>query len=206
MSRVTERMRTLLMPMVGAICLLGVSRPARPDAPPTALDLRNTVTGEPLDLGLARPDGRDTVAVKQFLQTGKNLYVDDRSCMAKGESLFLTACSGCHGQVGEGKIGPGLNDNYWTYEKNETDQGIFETVFGGARAQMGPHTADLTLDDMLVVTAWVRHLYTGPVEDAKWLTPAQKKTYTPYQLGEKFPPGAPGLCANPPPQANHGAK
>ncbi len=165
------------------------------DAPPTALDFRNTVTGEVLDLSFAKPDGRDTPAVKQFLETGKNLYVDDHSCMAKGESLFLTACSGCHGQIGEGKIGPGLNDNYWTYPKNETDKGIFETVFGGAKAQMGPHYGDLTLDEMLVVTAWVRHLYAGPVEDAKWLSPEQKKLYKPYKLGEKFPPDAPGLCA-----------
>ena len=163
-------------------------------APQTSLDLRNTVTGEPLDLSLAKPEGRDTPAVRHFLATGKNLYVEDRSCLAKGESLFLTACSGCHGQVGEGKIGPGLNDNYWTYPKNVTDKGIFETVFGGARAQMGPHYGDLTLDEILLVTAWVRHLYISPIEDAYWLTPEQKKQYKPYQLGEKFPPDAPGLC------------
>ncbi len=180
--------------------------PVMADPPQTALDLRNTVTGEPLDLNLARPDGRDTPAVKKFLETGKNLYVDDYSCMAKSESMFLTACSGCHGQVGEGKIGPGLNDNYWTYPKNETDQGIFETVYGGARAQMGPHTNDLTLDGMLLVTAWVRHLYAGPVEDAKWLNAEQKKRYTPYKLGEKFPADAPGLCAVNPPKGGPGAK
>lgn len=164
-------------------------------APQTALDLRNTVTGDPLDLNLAKPEGRDTPAVKTFLETGKNPYIEDYSCLAKAESLFLSACSGCHGEIGEGKIGPGLNDNYWTYPKNETDQGIFETVFGGARAQMGPHTADLTLDDMLLVTSWVRHLYKDSVGDAKWLSAEQKKKFKPYKLGEKFPPGAPGLCA-----------
>jgi cytochrome c-L len=182
-----------LVAAMGAIMMLATRTMA--DSPPTALDLRSTVTGEPLDLSLAQPEGRDTPAVKQFLQTGKNPYLEDRSCLGKGETLFLTACSGCHGQVGEGKIGPGLNDNYWTYPKNETDQGIFETVFGGARAQMGPHYGDLNLDEMLLVEAWVRHLYTGPVEDAPWLNAAQKKSYKPYELGEKFPPGAPGLCA-----------
>jgi|HubBroStandDraft_5_1064220.scaffolds.fasta_scaffold01719_5 cytochrome c-L len=176
------------------------------DAPQTALDFRNTVTGEVIDLSVARPEGRDTPAVKNFLETGKNLYVDDRSCMAKGESLFLTACSGCHGQIGEGKIGPGLNDNYWTYPKNVTDKGIFETVFAGAKAQMGPHYGDLTLDDMLIVTAWVRHLYAGPVEDAKWLSPEQKKNYKPYQLGEKFPPDAPGLCSSGAAKGGQGTK
>ncbi len=175
------------------VCLLGGV--AMADAPQSALDPRNTVTGEPLDLSNAKPEGRDVPAVKQFLQSGKNPYVEDKSCLTKAESLFLTACSGCHGQIGEGKIGPGLNDNYWTYPKNETDQGIFETVFGGARAQMGPHYGDLTLDEMLLVTAWVRHLYTGPVADAKWLSAEQKKKYEPYKLGEKFPPGAPGMCS-----------
>jgi cytochrome c-L len=182
------------------LCLLIIAANAGaappPPIPPVAIDLRNTVTGEPLDLNLARPEGRDTDAVKHFLQTGKNIYVEDRSCLAKGELLFLTDCTGCHGQVGEGKIGPGLNDNYWTYPKNETDQGIFETVFGGARAQMGPHYGDLSLDDILLVTAWVRHLYTSPVEDAKWLSAEQKKNYKPYKLGEKFPAGVPGACAS----------
>jgi len=189
-------MRKTLQRCIAAAGVLLISGPltAAEPAPQTALDLRNTVTGEPLDLSLAKPEGRDTPAVQHFLSTGKNPYLEDKSCLARGESLFLTACSGCHGQVGEGKIGPGLNDNYWTYPKNVTDQGIFETVFGGARAQMGPHYGDLSLDDMLLVTAWVRHLYTGPVEDAPWLNAQQKKEYKPYQLGEKFPPGAPGLC------------
>lgn len=188
-----RRLRAFRGRAVLILCLMTASTLA--GAPPTALDLRNTVTGEVLDLDKAKPEGRDTPAVKQFLQTGKNPYLEDKSCLAKGESLFLTACSGCHGQVGEGKIGPGLNDNYWTYPKNEKDQGIFETVFGGARAQMGPHYGDLTLDEMLLVTAWVRHLYTGPVEDAVWLSPELKKKYQPYKVGEKFPPDAPGMCS-----------
>jgi cytochrome c-L len=32
--------------------------------------------------------------------------------------------------------------------------------------------------------AWIRHLYTGPVEDAPWLTPEQVKAYKPYVLPE----------------------
>ncbi len=195
MHQSTSRRSPWISPLQIGACLLLLAYAAVGDAPQTSLDLRNTVTGEVLDLSNARPDGRDTPAVKSFFQTGKNPYLEDLSCLGKAESLFLTACSGCHGQIGEGKIGPGLNDNYWTYPKNETDQGIFETVFGGARAQMGPHYGDLTLDDMLLVTAWVRHLYTGPVEDAKWLDAAQKKKYKPYVLGERFPAGATGLCA-----------
>jgi cytochrome c-L len=147
-------------------------------------ELRNTVTGELLNLNDALPDGRDTPAVKYFLRTGRNPYVEVKSCMPRAKDLFLTACSGCHGQVAEGKIGPGLNDNYWTYPSNTTDQGLFSTVFGGARAQMGPQYLNLTLDEMLLVESWVRHLYAGPLQDAPWLTPEQKKHFTPYNESE----------------------
>jgi cytochrome c-L len=168
--------------------------------PATTLDLRNTITGEPLSLDASLPEGRDTPGVKEFLQTGHDPYIEDLSCLKQGQSLFLTACSGCHGLDAEGKIGPGLNDDYWTYPKNETDKGIFETVFGGARGQMGPHNEDLTLDEILKVIAWVRHLYKDPVEHAPWLTPEQKKNYKPYtkangQMIEALPANTPGRCA-----------
>ncbi|WPP05946.1 cytochrome c(L), periplasmic [Methylocella tundrae] len=163
--------------------------------PPTALDFRNTVTGAPLDLSNAQPEGRDTPGVKAFFETGVDPYIDDKSCLKKGETVFLTACSGCHGEIGEGKIGPGLNDDYWTYPKNVTDQGLFETIFEGATAQMGPHS-DLTLEEILQVMAWVRHLYKDDVKNAPWLNAAQKKNYTPYKLGEKFADDAPGMCAD----------
>ncbi len=145
----------------------------------SSLDFRNTVTGEPLDLSIGPKEGRDTLAVKEFFKSGIDPYIEVKNCLPKGQELFLEACSGCHGEVGEGKIGPGLNDNYWTYPKNTSDKGIFETIYGGARSQMGPHS-DLQLDEIMHVIAWVRHLYTGPVEDAEWLTPEQKKIFKPY--------------------------
>lgn len=141
---------------------------------------RNTVTGEVLDFSFALPEGRDTEGVKQFMATGVNPYNERKECLPKGEELFLTACSGCHGHLAEGKLGPGLNDNYWTYPKNATDKGLFETIFGGAQAQMGPQYGQITLDEMLHVVAWIRHIYTGPVADAEWLTPEQKKVFKPF--------------------------
>lgn len=150
-----------------------------------ALDepFRNTVTGEILDLNTAPKEGRDTEAVKKFLETGHNPYNEDATCLPRGEYLYLSSCSGCHGHVAEGKVGPGLNDNYWTYPKNKTDKGLFETIFGGAQGMMGPHN-DLQLNETLLVMAWIRHLYTGPVEDAPWLTKEQKTSFKPYKLPE----------------------
>jgi cytochrome c-L len=148
------------------------------------IEFRNIVTGEVLNLEDALPEERDTLAVKFFLETGRDPYVGVESCLPKAKDLFLSACSGCHGHLAEGKIGPGLNDNYWTYPDNTTDRGLFATIFGGARAQMGPQYLNLTLDQMLLVMAWVRHVYTGPVSDATWLTPEQQKQFKAYQESE----------------------
>jgi len=161
----------------------------------TSLDLRNTVTGQPMPLDEALPEGRDTEGVKIFLKSGHNPYNSDWSCLAKGHELFLTACSGCHGHLAEGKIGPGLNDDYWTYPKNMTDQGLFETIFGGGQAQMGPQSLNLTLDEMLQVMGWIRHVYKDGVNGATWLTDAEKKTFKPYDPNETIPENAPGLCS-----------
>ncbi len=144
---------------------------------------RHTITGDVLDLDTAPKEGRDTEQVKKFLETGENPYNEDLVCLPAGEETFLVACSGCHGHLAEGKVGPGLNDDYWTYPKNKTDKGLFETIFGGGQGMMGPHN-DLQLNEMLLVMAWIRHLYTGPVETATWLTPEQAKKFQPYKAAE----------------------
>ena len=196
-------MKLIQRAAIHAALALGVVTAALSAAPPpTSLDLRNTVTGQPLNLDDSLPDGRDTPGVRKFFKTGRDPYIDDLSCLRQGQTMFLTACSGCHGLDAEGKIGPGLNDDYWTYPKNETDQGVFETVFGGARAQMGPHNQDLTLDQILQVIAWVRHLYKDPVEHAPWLNDEQKKNYTPYteangKMIAALPANTPGQCTTP---------
>ncbi|MBS9476370.1 cytochrome c(L), periplasmic [Ancylobacter radicis] len=145
-----------------------------------AIMLSNTVTGAPLDLSEAPEEGRDTEAVKTFLATGTNIYNEKAVCLPKAHELFLSMCSGCHGHYAEGKIGPGLNDSYWTYPKNETDQGLFETIFGGAQGQMGPMYGALNMNEMLLVMAWIRHVYKEDPQGAVWLTPEQRSKFKPF--------------------------
>lgn len=161
-----------------------------------APDFRNTVTGETLDIKSGKEGGRDEPGIKKFLETGENAYIDDKSCLRNGESLYSTSCSGCHGHIAEGKLGPGLNDNYWTYPDNTTDVGLFGTIFGGANGMMGPHNENLNPDEILQVVTWIRHLYTGPAQDAVWLSDEQKKSYKPYKEkeAEKFSKDAKGQC------------
>lgn len=151
---------------------------------------RNTITGEEMDvLGTSPEEGRDTPAVKKFIETGVNPYNEVKACLPKGEEVYLTSCSGCHGHLGEGKVGPGLADSYWTYPKNVTDKGLFETIFGGAQGMMGPHS-DLPLDETLKGMAWIRHLYTGEASTAEWLTPEQQKEFKPYKAEAHADPAA----------------
>jgi cytochrome c-L len=141
----------------------------------------NSVDGSPLNLDYAMEEGRDTDAVELFMETGINIYNENPDVLKQGEEVFGTMCSACHGHYGEGKIGPGLNDSYWSYPRNETDEGLFSTLYGGASGQMGPMWGNLTLDEMLKAMAWVRHLYTEDPETATWLTPEQQKNFTPFE-------------------------
>lgn len=167
--------KTLLGAIAGAVVVTALTVGAK-----AMLNFTNTVTGAPLILDEAAPEGRDTKAVKTFLDTGVNIYNENTSCLPKAKDLFLSMCSGCHGHHAEGKIGPGLNDSYWTYPKNASDQGLFETIFGGAQGQMGPMYGALTLDDMLLAMAWVRHVYKESPADATWLTDAQRRVFKPF--------------------------
>lgn len=145
-----------------------------------SLTFYSTTEGTPLDLEEAPEDGRDTEAVRTFLDTGVNVYNEDPAHLPEGEELYLGMCSGCHGHYAEGKIGPGLNDDYWTYDVNAEDTGLFSTIFGGARGQMGPMYGALTLDEMLKAMAWVRHLYTGSADTAEWLDAEQRAKFVPF--------------------------
>jgi len=63
---------------------------------------------------------------------------------------------------------------------------------------MGPHS-DLQLNEILLIMAWIRHMYTGPVADADWLTDEQKKTFKDYDVNNPVTLVAAGECAIPAP-------
>lgn len=131
------------------------------------LDFRGTISGDPLDFNDGQ--GPDTPAVKKFKVTGHNPYNEDKEVINRGYTIFATACSGCHGHLAEGKLGPALADDYWTYPNNVTDKGLFETLYGGAQGMMGPQKGLISQDEMLQIMSWIRSVYSGDPKKAKWL-------------------------------------
>jgi cytochrome c-L len=119
------------------------------------IEFRGTLSGDVLDM---TPFEGEVVTdqAKQFKATGENPYSGNSEAIKRGYTIFSTACSGCHGHLAEGKLGPALADSYWTYPKNETDKGMFETVYGGAAGMMGPQQGRLSVDEILHVIAWIR--------------------------------------------------
>ncbi len=131
---------------------------------------RNALTGMPLDLTVAKDWKQPSEAVKRFLESGDNPYNCDKEKIEEGHSLFLSACSGCHGHEAEGKLGPGLADDYWTYPAGLTDKGLFEIMFGGANGMMGPQYVNLSIDEMLKIMAFLRSIYHGKPNKIGWKT------------------------------------
>jgi cytochrome c-L len=145
---------------VGA-CLLAVvaTSVAGEETAGKPLEFTQTFSGEPLDV--TPPAGETaTDASKHFLVSAENLYVGDATAISKGSELFLKNCAVCHGIKANGRMGPSLIDDQYVYEKNNTDKGVFETVYGGAAGLMAPLKGRITQDEILKVMAYLKSLKT----------------------------------------------
>jgi len=152
---------------VKAIALVEADQsPANDWANMPIIEFRGTISGDVLDLNDGK--GPETEAVQKFLRTGKNPYNEDAEAIKHGYTIYSTACSGCHGHLAEGKLGPALADDYWTYPSNAYDKGLFETIYGGAQGMMGPQRGLITKDEILQIMSWLRSIYEGDPKKAKW--------------------------------------
>lgn len=52
--------------------------------------------------------------------------IEDVALIAEGESMFKAKCAACHGQSGEGGVGPNLTDQYWIHGGDIKD--VFKTI------------------------------------------------------------------------------
>jgi cytochrome c-L len=105
-----------------------------------------------------------TDAEKEFLATGKNIYVGDAEAIKYGKKRYnLWSCTQCHGPTAKGQVGPGLTGPKYNYAKDQTNKGMFETIWAGTNGGMGGKGYGImaaedgvTVDELLKIIAFVR--------------------------------------------------
>lgn len=59
--------------------------------------------------------------------------LDDVAALSNGKDTFIKHCAACHGQNGEGLVGPNFTDNYWIHGNKIND--LFRTIKYGVPAK-----------------------------------------------------------------------
>jgi cytochrome c oxidase cbb3-type subunit 3 len=66
------------------------------------------------ELEAMKPE-EESVAEGVSLEDKLLALVDDQSVVANGQALYAQKCAACHGQQGQGLVGPNLTDAYWIH-------------------------------------------------------------------------------------------
>jgi cytochrome c oxidase cbb3-type subunit 3 len=99
--------------------------------------------------------------VEAYLATSANnvdetnvTFVEEASRIENGQALFVQKCSPCHGQAGEGGVGPNLTDNYWIHGGDVKD--IFRIIKNGVPAKgMIPWKSQLSPSEMQDISSFI---------------------------------------------------
>lgn len=99
-----------------------------------------------------------------------------------GKALYVTNCAACHGNDGEGKVGPNLTDDYWLHG-GDINQ-VYKTIkFGITSKGMVAWKGKLSAKQMLQVASYVKSIH--------GTNPANPKE----PQGEKESPAGPAIAA-----------
>ncbi|TDS17147.1 cbb3-type cytochrome c oxidase N-terminal domain-containing protein [Sphingobacterium paludis] len=112
-------------------------------------------------------------AKQEYLAQAANLIdetsitVDETGSMAaSGKAVFMSNCVACHGNAGEGGIGPNLTDDYWLHGADIKD--IFKVVkYGVAAKGMVPWEQTLTPGQIAEVSNYILSLRGSNPANAK---------------------------------------
>jgi len=79
----------------------------------------------------------------------------DPAAIKAGKEVFTKYCAVCHGNKGEGKIGPNLTDNYWLHGASSSE--IYKIVSKGIN-QMPGWEKQLKMNELAQVVGYVMSL------------------------------------------------
>ncbi len=86
-----------------------------------------------------------------------NVTLSDASGIADGAAIFKSNCAACHGNAGEGNVGPNLTDKFWLHGGDMTS--IYKTVKVGWPAKgMKSWEAELSPVQMKNVASYIKSL------------------------------------------------
>ena len=103
-------------------------------------------------------------SIKQYLalqadevdETNVAFLTDDNTLMA-GESIYKAQCAVCHGQLGEGLVGPNFADRYWVHGGGIKE--IFSTIkYGVPEKGMISWQSQLRPSEMQSVASYIKTL------------------------------------------------
>jgi cytochrome c oxidase cbb3-type subunit 3 len=81
----------------------------------------------------------------------------DPAVLAQGAERYRKTCAACHGEAGQGLIGPNLTDEHWLHGGKVTQ--IFESVVKGIPAKgMPPWGRALAPEELRAVVSYIRSL------------------------------------------------
>ncbi len=105
------------------------------------------------------------VAKKEYLSKAANLIdentvtlVKDGTVLKEGEAIFKQNCAACHGDKGQGMVGPNLTDDYWLHGGNV--KAVFKTIKYGVPAKGMPNwDKQLSAKQLSDVSNYVKSLH-----------------------------------------------
>lgn len=118
-----------------------------------------------------------------FLNEESVTFVNDAASLSEGKTIYIKDCVSCHGQSGEGLVGPNLTDDYWIHGGGIKN--IFKTIkYGVPSKGMISWQTQLDPKKMQAVASYIITLHgTNPTngkapEGPKWEEPKTDSTKT----------------------------
>lgn len=93
------------------------------------------------------------------------VFVTEADKLEKGKAVFMKNCTLCHGDNGEGKIGPNFTDNYWLYGNKPGD--LFKVVKNGTSKGMQAWKDNLSATDIQNVISYIHTMLGKQVANPK---------------------------------------
>jgi cytochrome c oxidase cbb3-type subunit III len=84
------------------------------------------------------------------------VFLTEADKLSAGQAVYVKNCAVCHGNEGQGTIGPNFTDNYWIYGGHAKD--MFVVVKNGAKNGMKAWKDELTPTEMQNVISYINSL------------------------------------------------